>query len=618
MKKIYSIFLIIMSMALFGQKIYYVKKGGTGDGSSWDKAFGELPTTVFGGTAVDRPIDDVKIYIAEGDYDFSNTYTYIGNEVVLQGGFSKDATGTDLSSYNPDIYASRIVKRAKDRFLVIDSRTGTYEENRITVKGLYFLSTGSAGTTWGNIINQTGTIAKYVQLKVEDCVIHDSQSSSGMIRLASSTRGKVSHWIHNNKFYRNTMGATGPFEYTTVHGDAKIVISNNLFAENTATDGAGFYATTAGNFSGDESRYYIIGNVFSCGSTLHGAAIYLTTSGNTLIKGNVFLGNKARLYGGAIFATAVGGLHIEDNFFIQNSTTDTSGIGGGGAISVEGTISTGSIMTTNYIKNNVFYENTVETSNVTYGGSAISFALNNPSDDAKYDITGNVFAYNKLNYKDQGTIDLRGSAVGRLDGNTFYGNANGDGELHFNTELKVRSLTNIAEITNNTFQLAKEEDYTGNPIGPNIITGGNSFGSTAADIMNLQPGEFEIDCYSGGFSCEKVNDIISEGAVAIPSQVGISAFQSQPDSWPAKDQDTNPINNGALVLESNELPFVVTRMDNPEKILGKGPEMKGALVYDTNRQCMMLFDGEKWGCLSKSCDISVEDILKGIKNKMKP
>ncbi|GEM53149.1 hypothetical protein [Empedobacter brevis] len=610
LRKLYLLCLLtLLSVSAFSQTTYYVKSGGTGNGSSWDSPLGSLP-------ALGNNLNNVHIYIAEGNYNVNNTYSYVGSTVLIQGGFPTDATGTDLSGYNPETYISRILKSATTRFVNISATTNDFTNNKLTIKGIYFQSTGTTATV-GSILNhEAGT--RYYQLKVEDCHIHDSRGSSGFFRIAAGNNGKVTHWFHNNKFYRNTMGATGPFEYTTVNGDVKVLISNNLFGEGNATDGTGFYATSAGNSTTSQTRFYIIGNIFSCGtasSTTGG--IYLTSAGNIMIKNNVFLGVRGNNYGGAIFATGVGGLQIEDNYFIQNYTNNT-GVGAGGAIAIEAGIRTGSIVTSNYIKNNFFYENKVNTT--TGGGSSISFATGTVGTGANYDIEGNIFAYNSAlqgtGTNRQAVIQTRGSVIGNIRNNIFYGNKNSGGDQDSFAEIKAASVANvIGVIDDNKFQLTNAAAYTGNNLQAKIIAGtNNTFGTTKADIASLNPGDFVIDCYTGSVGCFKIDD--SDAAIAKISKVGISTFKSHATNWPEKDLDNSSINNGAMVLDSSTKPLVVTRIKNPAKTLGTDSSLKGAVAYDTEKKCLMLFDGEKWDCLAKGCDKSIYDVLESIKGEL--
>lgn len=597
---------IFFSISAFSQTSYFVKSGGTGDGSSWDSPLGAIPE-------LSETLNNVHIYVAEGEYSLgTTTYSYTGNDVLFQGGFPADAAGTDLSGYNPEVYVTRITKPANDRLFTIGSTAPSFSNNKFTIKGIYYTNTG--GTSSGNFFYATSN-GNY-QLKIEDCVIHDATASSGFIRTASfiSTTAPVTQWIHNNKFYRNTMSATGPVSYASLSGDIKVLFSNNLVGEGEATDGTAFYATTVSN----KARFYIIGNVFSCASaTSTSAGIYLTTFRNAVIKNNVFLGVRGNNYGSAIFATASGGIQIEDNYFIQNYTSGT-GVGAGGAIAIETTIFVGNIVTSNHIKNNFFYENKVNTTS--FGGSAISLAGVNASAGAHYDIEGNVFAYNSAlpgtGTNRQALIQTRANNIGNIRNNVFYGNKNSGGDLDIYAEIKASSASNVAGvIDNNKFQLANAAAYSGNNLQTKIAAGtNNTFGTTKADIADVEAGEFTIDCYTGSVGCFKIDD--SAAATAKISKVGISTFKSQAANWPKKDIDGNDVNNGIMVLESNSKPLVVTRVKNPTKVLGTDAELKGAVAYDTEKKCLMLFDGEKWDCLAKGCDKSIYDVLESIKDQL--
>ncbi|WP_223558355.1 hypothetical protein [Chryseobacterium lathyri] len=604
--------LTFLPVSVFSQTNYYVKSGGTGSGTSWDNPLGAIP--VLG-----QILNNVHIYVAEGDYNLgTTTYSYTGNDVLFQGGFPADATGTDLTGYNPEMYISRVIKPANDGLFAIGTTSATFNVNKLTIKGIYYTNTGAGSA--GNFFS-AGVNGNY-QLKIEDCTIYDATATAGFIRTDTftSTTTPVTQWIHNNKFYRNTMGSTGVIAYSVVNGNIKVLFSNNLIGEGNSTDGTGFYATTAGNTATSQARFYIIGNIFSCGtanSTTGG--VYFTTAGNLVAKNNVFLGVRGTNYGGAIFLTASRGFQIDSNYFIQNYTSNTT-VGAGGAIAIEGAIDVGSMITTNYIKNNFFFENKVNTS--TNGGSAISLAAATASTTATgaVDITGNIFAYNSAlagtGTNRQATIQTRGNNIGNISNNVFYGNRNSGGDQDIYAEIRATNASNITGvIDNNKFQLPNAVAYTGNNLQLKIVAGtGNTFGTTKADIADVNAGDFTIDCYTGSVGCFKIDD--SDAATAKISKIGISTFKSQSKSWPQKDMDGNDINNGIMVLDSNTKPLVVTRVKNPAKTLGTDASLKGAVAYDTERKCLMLFDGDKWDCLAKGCDKSIYDVLESIKAQL--
>lgn len=80
-------------------------------------------------------------------------------------------------------------------------------------------------------------------------------------------------------------------------------------------------------------------------------------------------------------------------------------------------------------------------------------------------------------------------------------------------------------------------------------------------------------------------------------QTSNTAFASVEEStWPSN------LNNAFLALESKEKGLVLTRMASPETTIGTGANaIAGMLVYDTDDNCLKLYNGTTWNCLSKGC-----------------
>lgn len=66
------------------------------------------------------------------------------------------------------------------------------------------------------------------------------------------------------------------------------------------------------------------------------------------------------------------------------------------------------------------------------------------------------------------------------------------------------------------------------------------------------------------------------------------------NNWP---QD---VNNGFLTLESNDKGFVITRISDPETAITQPVE--GMIVYDTNDNCIKLYNGTSWNCIQQTCN----------------
>lgn len=68
------------------------------------------------------------------------------------------------------------------------------------------------------------------------------------------------------------------------------------------------------------------------------------------------------------------------------------------------------------------------------------------------------------------------------------------------------------------------------------------------------------------------------------------------------DREHNPaINqrNGALILESKENGFAISRVASPEQTIEIPVE--GMLVYDTTSNCLKLYNGTTWNCIKQTC-----------------
>ena len=79
-----------------------------------------------------------------------------------------------------------------------------------------------------------------------------------------------------------------------------------------------------------------------------------------------------------------------------------------------------------------------------------------------------------------------------------------------------------------------------------------------------------------------------------PSNIAFSSVDGS--TWPSN------LNNALLALESKEKGLVLTRMANPEVAIGTGANaVQGMLVYDTDDNCLKLYNGTAWNCITKGC-----------------
>lgn len=79
------------------------------------------------------------------------------------------------------------------------------------------------------------------------------------------------------------------------------------------------------------------------------------------------------------------------------------------------------------------------------------------------------------------------------------------------------------------------------------------------------------------------------------TNIGVSTrVQHGSSNWPTD------IPNGFITLESNDKGLVITRMTDPEISIPN--PIDGMLVYDTDDNCLKLYDGTEWYCIESRCN----------------
>lgn len=78
------------------------------------------------------------------------------------------------------------------------------------------------------------------------------------------------------------------------------------------------------------------------------------------------------------------------------------------------------------------------------------------------------------------------------------------------------------------------------------------------------------------------------------SVVGISSHQLTSDEWPKN------VPNGFIVIESENKGFVITRLTTAQ--IDSLDAVEGMLVYDTDEQCIKLYNGTEWKRIARGCN----------------
>ncbi|MDO5614639.1 MAG: fibronectin type III domain-containing protein [Cruoricaptor ignavus] len=214
-------------------------------------------------------------------------------------------------------------------------------------------------------------------------------------------------------------------------------------------------------------------------------------------------------------------------------------------------------------------------------------------------ISGNV--YNDTNALNDNTVN--GTGIGQADSTQLYISVilQSTGELVTTVKVNNDGTYTIPGLPNNTYKLV----INTNPLGSTSaelpygwISTGENIGSESGNdglvdgiltaiiinnisITNANFGIFREFCYKPA---------VTEG-VALPTKHGITALgRASSTSWPTART------GGHTVLEAKTKGFVINRVKKTSDI---GDPREGMLVYDTENDCISLYDGTSWKCLKK-------------------
>lgn len=148
-------------------------------------------------------------------------------------------------------------------------------------------------------------------------------------------------------------------------------------------------------------------------------------------------------------------------------------------------------------------------------------------------------------------------------------------------------------------------DVAGTPNSFVMISGATSniYSLTGADDLN--PASYYVMVtFPGGCSINS-NIVTSDtcpcfkpsttGTPDSFTKLGISVRDARTSAnWP------NDVANGFLAMEANKKGFVITRLAFPETAIPT--PVAGMLVYDTNKNCLEMYNGTVWKCIKQTCN----------------
>lgn len=413
MKKFYLLLLIALSYySLSAQTIRYVTAGGTGNGTSWLNASGDLQLMIDELAALDgTAFPNREVWVSAGTYlptrraDATGTITINDRRnsfvmkagIKIYGGFAVGQTSIAARDFttNPSILSGNIGSTAIDTdnayhvVIAANDMTGAALDGFTVTKG-YATGTGVNSTAPSNAATVTvntrsipssraaGIILYYANnatfsnLKIEDNYNSSSDQSSGAIYIFYS--GSLSFTnveFKNNTCANNNGGAIYSFGSTTL-GIVSATFKNVSFIQNVAgAAGGAIYASSLSKL-----------NFFNCrfndnSSTGNGGAVFsagVTTAGEQneiKVLNSVFSSNESNgtLGGSAFFNSSGSILSISNATFYANEVkAGTSG----GALHIANSASSSA-----KLYNSIFNANTAVTGNGDIFRNTATFSLKN-------------------------------------------------------------------------------------------------------------------------------------------------------------------------------------------------------------------------------------------------
>lgn len=257
-------------------QIIYVKAGSTGDGTSWERAFG----SIVEGMAACTANGDMELWVAEGDYQLLAQFVW--KPINVYGGFK----GTETKLKERDLSRKSTILGGK--FITMSAYGNKLNNDWYYMDGFVFTGANNDDTYMGTL-----EIYKYQALR--NCIIHGNTYGKNAGGYFDNTR------LINCVFYNNT---------TTVTSSVVQALSTELYNV-TIVNNTGKGSGGGIRINGTNSALYntvVWGNVHTTGTTHQ---VYLDANGNckfvnSAVQGGFVFngGNKPSSTNGCIILNA--------------------------------------------------------------------------------------------------------------------------------------------------------------------------------------------------------------------------------------------------------------------------------------------------------------------------
>lgn len=528
MKKIILFLLVIFSVSMYAEEkngIVYVKLNGTGDGTSWANAMGDIQSAINTARADKAARKDV--WVASGNYTISSSIV-MSDSISLYGSFAGTETAVDQraksASGKPWEFTNATTLTGNNCRLI---ETASNFDMVTIVDG--FILTNGNGV--GGTLNKSGGAAVVRnKMVIQNSVIQNSTALDGAGGGLNMTGGTVKNsWIYKNTQTTNANGGGGIY-INTASGNETIIENCTIEGNSSTIRGGGLNVQGAGFTK-------MIGlKVFNnIAEGKQGGAMYQNSATNSMINSLIYNNtgtNAIQLRGSLLNSTIVnnvGGVYMGEstaaiefsNNIIWGCITETGG--------TSATSLTGANNPKFTVHNNATYNPIANTSWIIENN--IQFSSNNSNGDVENPAAGTV-----------------GSGPKFTKVSTFKGIASADEEIL------------ILDSVNWSLQL-----------GSPCIDAGKTLAAVTTDILGLtrpQGTAYEIGAYEKDPATGLSNNEFIYSVYSRDKQIVISGFE-HPVKVAVYSVSGQTIYTKTISGSSIEIPvqkgIYIVRVDNAAK-----------------------------------------------------
>lgn len=244
MKRALLLTALLLAIGQLGAKTIFVKKGGNGNGSSWEQAIGNVQEALLRAKYGDQ------VWVASGKYfttrDSDRTKSFvIPDGVELYGGFAgyEPTLAQRDPARNLTILSGEIGQPSKDD----NAYTVVYTKNAsqaTIIDGFVIMGGTATGSASQNPLHHKGAgmFNDNSTLSISNCIFIDNSAREGAGMYNYANNGTCAPSIKNCQFIRNLSDVDGGAAFNDGNnGTCTPQFINCLFEANEATYGAGVF-----------------------------------------------------------------------------------------------------------------------------------------------------------------------------------------------------------------------------------------------------------------------------------------------------------------------------------------------------------------------------------------